>query len=67
MEGLFEQLSNNFHIYEKQTSSLVFALPTLLTITWYASQQSLQQGLPTWWPGASGRPQGPSRSPAGLY
>jgi len=28
---------------------------------------SPQQGLPTWCPRAPGRPQGPSRTPAGLF
>jgi len=27
----------------------------------------LKQGSPTWCPRAPGRPQGPSRSPAGLF
>jgi len=31
------------------------------------SKGSLHQGSPTWCPRAPGRPQGPSRSPAGLF
>jgi len=30
------------------------------------SDENLEQGSPTWYPRVLGRPQGPSRSPAGL-
>ena len=32
-------------------------------LCWLISRSSLQQGSPTWCPGAPGRPQGPCRSP----